>query len=153
MVVVYLDYSVSSGPFLRFSMRFEFLSEILYYSVCEICEIRDPSLTISNVWWVYFGLLCQLWSLFEIPYEFWVSLWDVWPFSQWEQGPELDNITFLMENILYYRYCLYLVKFSVLSRWNMNCSLKNLEQYLFKLRRIKSNELQFYESWAIKREY
>ena len=25
---VYLDYRVSSGPFLRFSMRFEFLSEI-----------------------------------------------------------------------------------------------------------------------------
>ena len=42
---MYLDYRVSSGPFLRFSMRFEFLSEILYYSVCEICEIRDPSLT------------------------------------------------------------------------------------------------------------
>ena len=47
VVVVYLDYSVSSGPFLKFSMRFEFLSEILYYSVCEICEIRDPSLTIN----------------------------------------------------------------------------------------------------------
>ena len=44
---VYLDYSVSSGPFLKFSMRFEFLSEILYYSVCEIYEIRDPSLTIG----------------------------------------------------------------------------------------------------------
>ena len=40
----YLDYRVSSGPFLRFSMRFELLSEILYHSVCEI---RDPSLTIN----------------------------------------------------------------------------------------------------------
>ena len=39
---VYLDYSVSSGPFMRFFMRFELLSEILYHSVCEI---RDPSLT------------------------------------------------------------------------------------------------------------
>ena len=28
MVWVYLDYRVSSGPFLRFSMRFEFLSEM-----------------------------------------------------------------------------------------------------------------------------
>ena len=41
-VVLYLDYSVSSGPFLRFSMRFEFLSEMFDYSVCET---RDPSLT------------------------------------------------------------------------------------------------------------
>ena len=39
---VYLDYSVSSGPFLRFSMRFEFLSEMFDHSVCET---RDPSLT------------------------------------------------------------------------------------------------------------
>ena len=37
-----LDYSVSSGPFLRFSMRFEFLSEMFDNSVCEI---RDLSLT------------------------------------------------------------------------------------------------------------
>ena len=40
----YLDYSVSSGPFLRFSMRFEFLSEMFDHFV--ICETRDPSLTI-----------------------------------------------------------------------------------------------------------
>ena len=38
VVVVHLDYSVSSGPFLRFSLRFEFLSEMF--------ETRDPSLTI-----------------------------------------------------------------------------------------------------------
>ena len=38
--VVYLDYRVSSGPFLRFSLRFEFLSERF--------ETRDPSLTISR---------------------------------------------------------------------------------------------------------
>ena len=43
---VYLDYSVSSGPFLRFSMRFEFLSEMFDHSVCES---RDPSLTIFNL--------------------------------------------------------------------------------------------------------
>ena len=43
---VYLDYSVSSGPFLRFSMRFEFLYEMFDYSVCET---RDPSLTIMIV--------------------------------------------------------------------------------------------------------
>ena len=55
VVVVYLDYSVSSGPFLKFSMRFEFLSEILYYSVCEICEIRDPSLTIKYLFIIYQG--------------------------------------------------------------------------------------------------
>ena len=42
-MVVYLDYSVSSGPFLRFSMRFEFLSEMFDHLVCET---RDPSLTI-----------------------------------------------------------------------------------------------------------
>ena len=41
---VYLDYRVSSGPFLRFSMSFEFLSEMLDHSVSET---RDPSLTIS----------------------------------------------------------------------------------------------------------
>ena len=41
---MYLDYSVSSGPFLRFSMRFEFLSEMFDHSVCES---RDPSLTID----------------------------------------------------------------------------------------------------------
>ena len=40
---VYLDYRVSSGPFLRFSMSFEFLSEMLDHSVSET---RDPSLTI-----------------------------------------------------------------------------------------------------------
>ena len=40
---MYLDHSVSSGPFWRFSMRFEFLSEIFDYSVCET---RDLSLTI-----------------------------------------------------------------------------------------------------------
>ena len=43
---VYLDYSVSSGPFLRFSMRFEFLSEMFDHSVCET---REPSLTIENI--------------------------------------------------------------------------------------------------------
>ena len=43
-VVVYLDYSVNSGPFLRLSMRFEFLPEMFDHSVCET---RDPSLTIS----------------------------------------------------------------------------------------------------------
>ena len=37
-----LDYSVSSGPFLRLSMSFEFLSEMFDNSVCET---RDPSLT------------------------------------------------------------------------------------------------------------
>ena len=42
---VYLDYSVSSGPFLRFSTRFEFLSEMFDHSVCET---RDPSLTIAT---------------------------------------------------------------------------------------------------------
>ena len=42
---VYLDYSVSSGPFLRFTMSFEFLSEMFDHSVCEI---RDPSLTIAS---------------------------------------------------------------------------------------------------------
>ena len=42
---VYLDYSVSSGPFLRFSMSFEFLSEMLDHSVSET---RDPSLTIKE---------------------------------------------------------------------------------------------------------
>ena len=57
--VVYLDYSVSSGPFLRSSMRFELLSEILYHTVCEI---RDPSLTIRSLnlrfekrWWFIVG--------------------------------------------------------------------------------------------------
>ena len=45
----YLDYSVSSGPFLRFSMRFEFISEMFGHSVCET---RDPSLTKVCVgWW------------------------------------------------------------------------------------------------------
>ena len=42
-MVVYLDYSISSGPFLRFCMRFELLSETFDHS---ICETRDPSLTI-----------------------------------------------------------------------------------------------------------
>ena len=41
--VVYLDYSISSGPFLRFSMRFEFLSDMFDHSVCET---RDQSATI-----------------------------------------------------------------------------------------------------------
>ena len=44
--VVYLDYRVSSGPFLRFSMSFEFLSEMLDHSVSET---RDPSLTIVEL--------------------------------------------------------------------------------------------------------
>ena len=39
----YLDYRVSSGPFLRFTMRFDFLSEMFDHSVCET---RDLSLTI-----------------------------------------------------------------------------------------------------------
>ena len=38
-----VDYSIRSGPFLRFSMRFEFLSEMFDHSVCET---RDLSLTI-----------------------------------------------------------------------------------------------------------
>ena len=42
-MVVHLDYSVSSGPFLRLTMSFEFLSEMFDNSVCET---RDPSLTI-----------------------------------------------------------------------------------------------------------
>ena len=51
---VYLDYRVSSGPFLRFSMRFELLSKILYHSVCEI---RDPSLTIDRNFEINFDLI------------------------------------------------------------------------------------------------
>ena len=43
---VYLDYSISSGSLLRFSMRFEFLSEISDHSVCET---RNPSLTIASI--------------------------------------------------------------------------------------------------------
>ena len=42
---VCLDYSVISGPFLRFSMRFEFLSEMYDHSVCET---KDLSLTIDQ---------------------------------------------------------------------------------------------------------
>ena len=42
----YLDYRVSSGPFLRFSMRFAFLSEMFDHLVCET---RDPSLTIFHL--------------------------------------------------------------------------------------------------------
>ena len=42
---VYLEYSVSSGPFLRFPMSFEFFSEMFDDSVSET---RDPSLTISK---------------------------------------------------------------------------------------------------------
>ena len=36
-MVVYFDYGVSSGPFLRFSMRFEFTLRflIILHSVCE----------------------------------------------------------------------------------------------------------------------
>ena len=49
---VYFDYSVSSGPFLRFSKRFEFLSEMFDHSVCET---RDPSLTIGVCLVVYVG--------------------------------------------------------------------------------------------------
>ena len=40
------DYSVSSSPFLRFSMRFEFLAEMFDNSVCEI---MDLSLTIYDL--------------------------------------------------------------------------------------------------------
>ena len=47
--VVYLDYRVSSGPFLRFSMRLEFLSEMFDHSVCET---RDPGLTILDIYLV-----------------------------------------------------------------------------------------------------
>ena len=51
----YLDYSVSSGPFLRFSMRFEFISEMFGHSVCET---RDPSLTKVCVgWWGGVGVV------------------------------------------------------------------------------------------------
>ena len=51
-VVVYLDYSVSSGPFLRFSMRFEFLSEFLPEMFGHlVCETGDPSLTIAQFLW------------------------------------------------------------------------------------------------------
>ena len=42
---MYLDYSVCSGPFLSFSLRFEFHSEISDHSVCET---RDLSLTIER---------------------------------------------------------------------------------------------------------
>ena len=42
--MVYLDYRISSGPLLRFSMRFEFFSEMFDHLVCET---RDPSLTIN----------------------------------------------------------------------------------------------------------
>ena len=41
---MYLDYSFSSGPFLRFSLIFEFLPEMFDHLVCET---RDPSLTIN----------------------------------------------------------------------------------------------------------
>ena len=41
----HLDYSLNSGPYLRFSMRFDFLAEISDHSVCET---RDLSLPIIN---------------------------------------------------------------------------------------------------------
>ena len=36
-----LDYSVTSNPFLRFSMRFEFLSEMFDNSVCSVQYVRS----------------------------------------------------------------------------------------------------------------
>ena len=50
---VYLDYRVSSGPFLRFSMRFEFLSEIFDHSVCETSqgpELDNCALMCGYLW-------------------------------------------------------------------------------------------------------
>ena len=45
MIHTYLDYSISSGPFLRFPISFEFISEMFDHSVSET---RDLSLTISH---------------------------------------------------------------------------------------------------------
>ena len=44
--VVQLDYSISSGPFLRFTMTLVFLSEMFDHSVCET---RAPSLKIFEI--------------------------------------------------------------------------------------------------------
>ena len=41
--MVYLDYSVSSGPFLRFNISFEFLS-MMFDHTDSVYETRDPSL-------------------------------------------------------------------------------------------------------------
>ena len=38
-------------------------------------------------WWVYFDLDSVVSTL--VP--FWVSPWDLWPFSPWEQGHEFNN--------------------------------------------------------------
>ena len=51
----YLDYSINSGPFSRFSMIFEFLSETHDHSVCET---RDPSLTIDVM--LHLILICSI---------------------------------------------------------------------------------------------
>ena len=55
VVVVYLDYSVSSGPFLRFSMSFEFLCEMLDHSVSET---QGPEL--DNIFSQKFGIFQDL---------------------------------------------------------------------------------------------
>ena len=62
---MYLDYKVSSGPFLRFSLRFEFVSEMF--------ETRDPSLTIFN---------CVRCELIKLVLEVGLSTWDIGSFIQ-----------------------------------------------------------------------
>ena len=77
---VYLDYSVSSGPFLRFPMSFEFLSEMFDHSVSEI---RDPSLTIFsrssnlffwNLCYTIFYWVHRLWNIGIILLNCWTSI-------------------------------------------------------------------------------
>ena len=64
--VVHLDYSVSSGPFLRFSMRFEFLSEMFDHSVCET---RYPSLTINTYAILHNCTVSLVWTTTLYMYE------------------------------------------------------------------------------------
>ena len=46
-------------------------------------------------WMVHLDCRVSSSPFFEIHYEIWVSLWDIWPFCLGKQGPELDNLKFM----------------------------------------------------------
>ena len=56
---MHLDYSVSFGPFMRFSMRFEFLSEMFDLS---IFEIKDQSLFTKYKLTLEYGFYWRLYN-------------------------------------------------------------------------------------------
>ena len=82
---VYLDYSVNSGPFLRFSIRFSIRFSLRYIYDHSVCETSDLLLhsTYSILLWISLIRFVFLWNNKSPFVKFWgVLMSTVWGFQK-----------------------------------------------------------------------